>query len=364
MSETVEVYQDCKGELVNSVLFSLKSLDEDILSRVKTSLEITLHDYDISKSERQLVVYQEQLNDQILRRFLIAKQVEGCTPRTLEAYRTALRRILWMIGKNIPEITVNDIRYYLALRETRDKVCKRTLDNELRYLKTLFTFCQKEDIVRKNPAMAISAIKSKKEVKKAFSELEVEKIRASCLSTRESALVEILISTACRISEVAKIKIADINGDKIIVHGKGQKDRPVYLTAKAQLAVEKYLADRKDDNPWLFCGGFNATQDRRRIRGTQQEMREWYKDPSRISPNPPKNGDSLRNTVHKIGERAGVENCHPHRFRRTCATQAMRRGMPIEQVSKMLGHEEISTTQIYLDLTEEDLAAAHKKFVV
>lgn len=360
MGETVEIYMDIKGELVNDILFKLRHFEDDALRQVKTALEISLHDYDITKTERQIAVYEEQMNEQILRRFLIAKQVEGCTPRTLQGYRCGIQKILWSINKNVTDIDVNDIRYYLAVRETRDKVCKNTLNNELRFLKTFFNFCLKEEITRRNPAMAIGPIKGPKEVKKAFSDMEIEKIRAACESTREKALVEVLISTACRIGEVEQIKIEDIKGDEIIVHGKGQKDRRVYLNAKAQMAVENYLADRKDNNPWLFCGGRSVPPK----KGTsQKEMRNWYTKPELVN-DKYASLDSLGCTIRKIGKRAGVEDCHPHRFRRTCATMSLKRGMPIEQVSKMLGHESVATTQIYLDLSDEDLAAAHRKYVV
>ena len=356
MNETVEVYQDIKGELVNNVLFRLQDFDDANLRRVKTALEVTLHDYDIVKTERQIAVYEEQMNEQILRRFLIAKQVEGCTPKTLQQYQSCIQRILWQIGKNVPDITVNDIRYYLAMRELKYKVSKRTLDNELRFMKTFFNFCLKEEITTRNPALAIGAIKGQKEVKKAFTEMELEKIRAACQSSRETALVEILISTACRIGEVEQIKIEDIKGDEIIVHGKGQKDRRVYLNAKAQIAIEKYLAERSDSNPWLFCGGFFR-------KSRNKNGLDWYKDPANVSDSY-SHGSGLGSVVRTIGNRAGVEDCHPHRFRRTCATMSLKRGMPIEQVSKMLGHESVATTQIYLDLSDEDLAAAHRKYVV
>lgn len=343
MTETVELYQDCKSELINAVLFSLKNFDAEQINQVKTALDIAFYKYEIKKKGAALVVYDEGVNEMLVRRFLVSKQVQGCTKKTLQYYKGILKIVLWKINKPCTEITTDDIRYYLALRETQDHVSKVSLDNELRVLKSFYGFLLNEEIVTKNPAMKISKIRGRKQVKKAFSDIEIELLRDACTDPRETFLIEFFLSTGCRVGEVAQILLEDIQDDKIIVHGKGQKDRAVYLNAKAQVSLKTYLASRGETkSKYLFNSDY---------------LLKYPKD---------KGLDigTLRTIVKKVGERAGVDNCHPHRFRRTCATLALRRGMPIEQVSQMLGHESIDTTQIYLDLREEDLAAAHKKYVV
>lgn len=168
------------------------------------------------------------------------------------------------------------------------------------------------------------------------------------------------MSTGCRVTELSMIRIDDLKEDKLIVHGKGQKDRTVYLNAKAQMAVKKYVQEREDSNPYLFPKGI-WMDGAKGMKRKEQGM--WYKHPEYVQEGCT-DKSSLESVVRKIGRRAGVEKCHPHRFRRTCATFALRRGMPLVQVSKMLGHENIDTTQIYLDLSEEELEQAHKKYVV
>lgn len=265
------------------------------------------------------------------------------------------------INKTVDEITTDDIRYYLAVREQRDKISKTTLDTELRYLKTFFNFLQSEEIINKNPAMKISKIKGQKIKKEAFTEIEVEKLREGCRNNRERAIIEILLSTGCRVTELVNIKKVEINENAILVHGKGEKDRICYLNAKAVVALESYLKERKDENPYLFPGGLVKMV---REASHPDELSKWYTDEKFVHKTKQVDIASIEALVRNLGERTGVKKVYPHKFRRTCATFALRRGMAIEQVSKMLGHEQISTTQIYLDLNERELEAAHRKYVV
>lgn len=173
--------------------------------------------------------------------------------------------------------------------------------------------------------------------------------------------MEMLLSTGCRAAELVSIKIADMDEDKVSILGKGGKWRTVYINAKAFVAIKNYLADRKDTNPYLFPREIN-TKDRTMISNFSRK--DWFKDPRLVTKADHFGRDSVNNMVRTIGKRAGVKGVHTHRFRRTCATQALRHGMPIELVSMMLGHEQISTTQIYLDIRDDDLQAAHRKYVV
>ena len=325
-------------------------------SDINQELFIILSDYEITARETSVAVRCDDRNKYYLQKFLIAKTVKGCTDRTLDLYRTEIWKILENINKVVDEITADDVRLYLALRQKRDGVTKRTADNELRYLRSFFGYLTAEELIRKNPVAKIDRIKYDKVKKKAFTELEVEKLRDACKNAWETAVVETLLSTGCRVTELVNIKIQDIEGDQLIVHGKGNKDRTVYLNAKSVVAIEKYLAERKDENVYLFPGGFWAS--------SRCDCENWYKYPDRVDLERHCDVGSIGSKLRKIGRRASVERVHPHKFRRTCATFALRRGMPIEQVSQMLGHEQIGTTQIYLDLTEEDLRQAHKKYVI
>lgn len=233
-------------------------------------------------------------------------------------------------------------------------------NNEILCLRTFFAWLNVEEIIPVNPMNKVDRIKADKVKKKAFTDLECEKIRASCRSAMETAIVEVLLSTGCRVSELCGIRIDDIRDGKCIVHGKGNKDRTVYFTAKAELAIQRFLAERSDVNPYLFPGGIPLETSKNHSAYCKPT---WYQHPDLIGDNARDKG-SVEDTVRNIGKRAGVENVHPHRFRRTSATLALRRGMPIELVSKMLGHEQLTTTQIYLDLSEDELEAAHRKYVV
>ncbi len=282
---------------------------------------------------------------------------------TIKAYGAGIRSILLAIGKTVDDITSDDIRYYLALRQRRDGIAKVTADTELRYLRSFFQYLMAEEMVTRNPTAKVDRIKCDRRRKEAFTDLEIEKIRMAAQGERERAIIETLLSTGCRVSELTAIRIDEIDGNKILVHGKGAKDRTVYLNARAELAIQVYLNERKDTNPYFLAGGIQALGAKGKKK-RQAMSADWWKEPKLVTTNAHLNEGSVESITRNIAKRAGVEQANPHKFRRTCATMALRRGMPIEQVSKMLGHEEITTTQIYLDLTESELEQAHKKYVV
>lgn len=350
-----------REELINKILMIMQSenIGTEAINEIHNELVILFNDYEVQERETAVAVRNEDINIRCLKKFLIAKSVAGRTDQTIDYYKKILSRILDDINKSVDEITTDDIRYYLALRQRRDCISTTTAKNEMRCLSSFFAFLTAEELVAKNPCLKIEPIKEEKKQKKAFTELEVEQIRAACNCARETAIVELLMSTGCRVTELCTILLSDITGDRLIVHGKGRKDRTVYLNAKAQMALQFYVGERKDKNPYLFPKGASVTE--ANFCG-KKEL--WYQNPECVLPDEHVDKGSIEKTVRKIGRRAGVEKVHPHRFRRTCATFALRRGMPIEQVSKMLGHEKIETTQIYLDLSEEELHQAHKKYVI
>lgn len=269
-----------------------------------------------------------------------------------------------VIGKTADEITSDDIKLYLAKKLRVDKISKTSVDNERRALSTFYGWMCNNEYMTKNPMNKVEVMKYSKPKKKAFTDIEVEKIRGVCTSERETAIVEILLSTWCRVSELCGIRIDEIENDKIIVHGKGEKDRTVFLNAKAQIAIDNYLKKRSDTNPYLFPRSARAGSVVEFTKGKKRaEQNRWYEDASLVSETEPCDKGTIECIIRRLGEKAGVKNAHPHRFRRTGATFAVKAGMPFMTVSKLLGHANIAVTQVYLDINDEDLENEHGKYV-
>lgn len=352
---------DERESLINDICLCLEAHVKD-LGELKNILYIVCNNYEITSRCTEIAVADEDRNEELLKRFLIAKTVKGCTKRTIKYYGETIKKTLEEIGKTVDEITADDIRYFMAVRQRRDQVSKTTIGNEIRNLGSFFQWLYAEEIIRKNPMARIDRVKQEKTKKEALTEMEIERLRMAACGEREKAIIELLLSTGCRVTELVNIMISDIDGNRALVHGKGCKDRYVYLNARAELAVEVYLEARTDRNPYLFPRGKSIEKmERRGIK--QKDYCDWWKNADNVVDGH-SDASSIESITRKIAKKAGVERANPHKFRRTCATMALRRGMPIEQVSKMLGHVEISTTQIYLDLSEDDLEQAHKKYVV
>ena len=352
--------EDCREEIVNQLIMWASGHGIPPLES-KYDLYMILSGVEIMRRCTEVAELKEDRNEMLLKKFLVVKNVKGCTPRTIEFYGKEIHKILDTIGKTVDDVTADDIRLYMAKRLKVDRVSEVTVGNEQRALSSFFNWLYTEELIKKNPISKVELIKSRKTKKKALTEMEIEQLRSAAQGEREKAIIEILLSTGCRVSELVQIKRDNIDGNRILVIGKGNKERYVYLNARAQFALEKYIEERKDVNPYLFPSGKNVVK--MPHNGLPpKEMINWWKNPKNI-----RDGHADKSTVEaamrKIAKLAGVERANPHKFRRTCATMALRRGMPIEQVSKMLGHEQLTTTQIYLDLTEDELALAHKKYV-
>ena len=351
--------------------------DDELRNRIY----IMMDKYEITQRETSVALLEEDRNEYLLKTFIIGKTVKGCTKRTLRFYKNTISFVLRYIGKTVDDITTEDIRLYIAQRLYHDRVSKTTVGNEIRALSSFFGYIYNEEVIRKNPMLRIEKIKREKTKKEAikteeteedketrknggkWTKEEPEKMRAQLGTNREKAIFEILLSTGCRVAELVNVKISEVDNDEMLVHGKGEKDRTVYLNAKALWALNEYLNERQDTSQYLFAGGHYGWFLGSHKGLSSKGLKEWYKNAEWVDEERHITMDSVETMIRKIGERAGVK-AHPHKFRRTCATFALRRGMPIEQVSKMLGHESVETTQIYLDLSEQDLKAAHKKFVI
>jgi len=355
-----------KEELrINLINMFCSELSPDKREEIGMRLAIILSKYNVTEATTEIIPYEGDVNEIMVKRFLAAKLAKGCSLRTIEYYKDTVTRNLAEIGKVYDQVTPDDVRLLIARRISIDKISPVTANNERRNLSSFYTWLQKEEILLKNPMAKVDTIKEKKVKKKAYSLLDIEKIRLACKTNRERAIVEFLSSTWCRVTEAAKVMISELNNDCVIVHGKGNKDRECYLNARAQLALQVYLSERKDNNPYLFprakeAGSLAAFTKTRK----QKDACLWYMYPDAVDDQGRHmDASSLEGIVRNIGLRAGVEKCHPHRFRRTGATMALRAGMPLTEVSKLLGHENIETTQIYLDISDDELKQAHQKYV-
>ena len=352
---------DEREDLINEICQYLMPIVPSV-SDAKNALYMIMNKYEVTSRCTEIAEIHEDRNEELLQKFLIAKTVKGCTPRTLQYYGLSIRKVIRTINKTVDDVSADDIRYYMALRQKRDKVSKVTVGSEIRCIGSFFQWLYAEEIIRRNPMTRIDRIKVQKTQKEAFTDIEIEKLRAAANGIREKMVIEVLLSTGCRVTELVQILITDIDGNKILVHGKGQKDRYVYLNAKAQLHLDMYMQERKDRNPYVLPRMVDVKV-MRKSGLNQENWNDWWKNPENIDEGHTGQG-TIERMTRRIAKRAGVEQANPHKFRRTCATMALRRGMPIEQVSKMLGHAEIGTTQIYLDLSEDELEQAHKKYVI
>lgn len=330
---------DVKDEVINRIVLKM-NLEENQGKKLKNLLWMELYNYSLVEIEdTDLVIRNETLNEEVLRMFFVAKNVQGCTKRTLQYYRLVIFAFLDFIGnKPVDQITTNDIRYYFAVKKERDGNKDSNINNIRRVLSSFFGWCFQEEYISKNPMLKIQKIRVEKRIKKPFKDMEVEKLRyEASKDIRMSALIEILLSTGCRISEVCGMNREDLDGEEIVIYGKGKKERVVYLNAKARMALTRYLSSRNDNEKPMFVT-MDKPYSRWQISGMGSDIRE-------------------------LGRRCGVNDTHPHRFRRTAATMALNRGMPIEQVQLMLGHENIETTTLYAVSAQEAVKASHKKYV-
>lgn len=351
---------DERQNLINRICMHFSERVDD-LEMLRSELYITLNDYEITNRCTELAETDQECLENVLKRFLVAKAVKGCSERTIQLYSMSVRKVFTEINKRVEDVTPDDIRLYMGLRLRRDGVSKVTVGNEIRSLSSFYAWATAEEIIQKNPMLRVHKIKKQKVRKEALTEMEIERLRMAADGEMQKMMIEVLLSTGCRVTELVNIRIDEIQKDEITVHGKGVKDRKVYLNAKAELAVQVYLAKRRDENPYLLPGAKNMRE--RKGMDRKESRKNWWMDRNNLTEGHITTS-TVESTMRTIADRAEVEQANPHKFRRTCATFALRRGMPIEQVSRMLGHEEVGTTQIYLDLKEEDLKRSHEKYVV
>ena len=281
----------------------------------------------------------ETTNYDYLEMFIAAKKIEGCSDRTVSYYKSTVEHLLKSIDTPIRRITTDEIRGYLAQYQENGGCSKTTVDNIRRNISSFFSWLEEEDYILKSPMKRIHKIKTVQPVKETISDELIERLRDACLCKRDLAMVDLLYSTGIRVGELVRLNIDDISFEEreCVVFGKGDKERRVYFDAKAKLHLQEYLKERTDDNPALFVT-LHAPHQRLKISGVEIRIR-------------------------KLGRSVNAEKIHPHKFRRTMATRAIDKGMPIEQVQKILGHSQIDTTMQYAMVNQSNVKNAHRKYI-
>lgn len=281
----------------------------------------------------------ERSNYDYLKMFIAAKKIEGCSDRTVTYYKSTVEHLLKCIDTPIRKITTDEIRSYLAQYQEKGGCSKTTIDNIRRNISSFFSWLEEEDYILKSPMKRIHKIKTVQPVKETISDELIERLRDACLCKRDLAIVDLLYSTGIRVGELVRLNIDDISFEEreCVVFGKGDKERRVYFDAKAKLHLQDYLKERDDDNPALFVT-LDAPHQRLKISGVEIRIRS-------------------------LGRSINAEKIHPHKFRRTMATRAIDKGMPIEQVQKILGHSQIDTTMQYAMVNQSNVKNAHRKYI-
>ena len=327
----------------------------------RANLSVILSKYEICEKVTDLTVCSEDQNMRFVHMFFVAKKTKGLSQRTMETYQKTIRRFLAWSGKYIPEITTDDVNLYFANMTLQGKSAVNR-NNERRNLSSFFNWLFANEKIPHNPMNAVTGFKIEKRQKPSLTEYEIERLRSACRDERETMVFEVLLSTGCRVTEFVNIKLSDfVDESKIRVIGKGNKERYVYLNAKALIAVEKYISARSDSSNWLVPRMVSVANMKK--TGKRPDHSVW-KEPDNVVESLHADKSTVEAWIRKLGERAGVEKVHPHKLRRTCATSALKRGMPLIFVSRMLGHSSVDTTQIYLHTTDEELRMAHKQYVL
>lgn len=315
---------------------------ETVINAVLVDMQAVLKPHQLKRLaetlRRALGPKQPESGQNLLALFLTAKEVEGCSPKTIEYYETTLRHMDESLAKPYTKIESDDLRRYLNNYEVERGSSKVTIDNIRRIMSSFFSWLEDEDYIVKSPVRRIKRVKAAVVAKETFTDEQLEIVRKACGNVRDRAVVDMLASTGMRIGELVKLDRRDIDFQEreCIVTGKGNKQRPVYFDARAKLSIETYLASRHDANPALFVT----------LGGTRRVTI-----------------GNIERTMRKLGDSVNVGRVHPHKFRRTLATHAIDKGMPIEQVQKLLGHAKIDTTMHYAMVNQNNVKASHRKYL-
>ena len=304
------------------------------IAQMKKLQEVLIKNLSDARPEKEQISNQEYL-----KMFIEAKQIEGCSARTLQYYQVTIEHLLKNIDTVIRKITTDEIRTYLAEYQQRNNCSKVTVDNVRRNISSFFSWLEEEDYILKSPMRRIHKIKTKQPVKEIISDEMIERLRDNCRCSRDLAMIDLLYSTGIRVGALVGLNISDIDFEEreCVVYGKGDKERRVYFDAKAKLHLQNYINSRTDTNPALFVT-LDSPYERLKISGVEIRVRE-------------------------LGRKLNIEKIHPHKFRRTMATRAIDKGMPIEQVQKILGHSQIGTTMQYAIVNQNNVKTSHRRYI-
>lgn len=306
---------------------------------LKKTLNQVFTAFSLPEKSQDISTESLQQNSNLINLFIAAKKIEGCSTNTLKYYANTLTKMVDAIQKNVCKIDTNDLRFYLSNYQNARNSSKITLDNIRRIMSSFFAWLEDEDYIVKSPVRRIHKVKATKIVKETLSDEQLECLRDQCEHQRDLAIIDLLISTGIRVGELVHLNRDDINfiERECVVLGKGDKERPVYFDAKTKIHLQNYLNSRTDSNPALFVT-LNSPWNRLSIAGVEH-------------------------ILAKLGTQSQVTHVHPHKFRRTMATMAIEKGMPIEQVQKLLGHAQIDTTLHYAIVNQSNVKIAHRRYI-
>ena len=313
----------------------LPYLDNAQLHKLQEVLEHSLFEYEIAGR----TIETEDDSQELIDSFVYAKRIEGCSEKTLKYYRTTIEAMTEAIDKGVRHMQTDDLRAYLTDYQEQHGSSRVTIDNIRRILSSFFSWLEDEDHILKSPVRRIHKVKTATNIKETYTDEELEKMRDNCEELRDLAIVDMLASTGMRIGEMVLLNKADINFNEreCVVFGKGDKERVVYFDARTKIHLQNYIDSRTDDEPALFVT-LREPHTRITIGGIESRLREF--------------GKTLK-----------IEKVHPHKFRRTLATMAIDKGMPIEQLQQLLGHKRIDTTLQYAMVKQSNVKQAHRKYI-
>ena len=325
-----------KQKLINDVVQGmLPFLNNAQAERLQDVLQHALWRYEVCETTDE----EPEQEQDLVALFLSAKRIEGCSEKSLKYYQSTIQAMLDELGKGVKEIVTEDIRGYLTNYQWKKRSSRVTIDNIRRILSSFFSWLEDEDYILKSPVRRIHKVKTASNIKETYSDETLELMRDNCSEIRDLAMIDLLASTGMRVGEMVLLnrKDIDFNERECIVFGKGDKERMVYFDARTKLHLQAYLDSRTDENPALFVS-LKAPHNRMTIGGIETRLRE-------------------------MGKRLGVLKVHPHKFRRTLATMAFDKGMPIEQLQQLLGHKRIDTTLQYAMVKQSNVKLAHRKYI-
>ena len=324
--------QNLITDVVQGMLPYLNNAQTEKLQEV---LQHTLFSYKVTKVENNT----ENLEQDLVELFLSAKRIEGCSEKTLKYYNATIQAMLTCVGKGVRHIVTDDVRSYLTEYQEKNQSSKVTIDNIRRILSSFFSWLEDEDYILKSPVRRIHKVKTGTNIKETYTDEALELMRDSCTELRDLAIIDMLASTGMRVGEMVLLNRADINFNEreCVVFGKGDKGRIVYFDARTKIHLQNYLNSRRDENPALFVS-LQKPHKRLQISGIEVRLREY-------------------------GKRLGLSKVYPHKFRRTLATMAIDKGMPIGQLQQLLGHRRIDTTLQYAMVKQSNVKIAHRKYI-